>query len=370
MNASAAAPNPTPLQQLSGRLEDVFGEQGIQSRLRFTINLNNQNTCGLELINVTARLHAQFLEEGHGAGQTLGPFVMDATLDRMFTPATVSQGDSGSWIVYAAFPFDIFAEFENQRKDRDVLLQLNVMYTVIERTPQGLLGERHLTAEMVHVRSGGNQYIPLLIPKSKWQTVLANMGYSNELRASRQTLLSAVQKAVKASDEAEAAAKAAKEASSLTGVITLAEAYSQEATRLAKTSRRWLYVAAGSAIACVLATLSYVYESFAHSQLTPAQVIARLTVIAILFATAGLCMRTYNAYQHLELLNRHRVNIGKTFEVFKAAQPNDHAREVLAALTAQEMIDFGRGNFPGKDAPDTQLSLVTELLKTAIERPK
>jgi hypothetical protein len=114
----------------------------------------------------------------------------------------------------------------------------------------------------------------------------------------------------------------------------------------------------------------YVFESFRVSQFTVSQTIVRVTVLGLLFAGFGLCMRSYNAYQHLELLNRHRVNVGKTFEVFKAAQPSDKAKDVLAAITAQEMIDFGRGNFPGKDATESQLSLVTEVFKNLIEKPK
>src|SRR5579859_6995953 len=96
MSTPAALPN--PLQQLSGRMEDVFAEPGIQPRLRFTVNVNNRNNCGLELMNVTAKLHAQFLDEGHSAIPGMGAFVLDALLDRNFSPTTISPGDSGSWV--------------------------------------------------------------------------------------------------------------------------------------------------------------------------------------------------------------------------------------------------------------------------------
>lgn len=371
MNSAAATPSHEPIKQLVGRVEDVYPESGIQPRLRFSINVSNRNKDNLELVNITARLHVQFSDEGHGASPGFGVFIADAVQDRSFSSNTVSTGEAvNQWTIFAPFPLHIFAEFEQARAGRDVIFQLNVVYTVIQRTAQGDLGSKYLTTELLHERIGGNQFLPLSVPKSRWQGILTNLGYSEELRASKQTLLDAVQAAVQAKEEAEAAAKAAKEASTLTGVTALAEAYSQEAASLHKTSRWWLIASSGLAVFALVLMCFYVVESFQISQFTASQTIVRVTVLGVLFAGFGLCMRSYNAYQHLELLNRHRVNIGRTFEVFKAAQPSDKAKEVLAAITAQEMIDFGRGNFPGKDASDGQLSLIAEVVKNLVERPK
>ncbi len=43
--------------------------------------------------------------------------------------------------------------------------------------------------------------------------------------------------------------------------------------------------------------------------------------------------------RHLEVVNRHRVNIGRTFEAFKAAQPTDRAQEIMSAITAEKQTD-------------------------------
>lgn len=370
MEAAVASPSRDPIQQLTGRIEDIFPDAGLQPRLRFALTVNNRNKYALELINVVARLHVQFSEEGHSSGPGMGPYVIEAVHDRVFSSGTISSGESNGLSLSVPFPFHVFTEFETARAGRDVIFQLNVALTAIERTPQGDLGTKYLAAELVHERIGGNQFLPLPVPKSRWGTMLNSLGYSEELRGSKQTLLDAVQGALRAKREAEDAARATREASSITGVITLAQAYHEEAGRLRKTSHWWLIAASLLGVVSLTLMGFYVYESFIWAQFTASQTVVRVAVLGGLFAGFGLCMRSYNAYQHLELLNRHRVNIGKTFEIFKSAQPSDKAKDVLAAITAQEMIDFGRGNFPGKDATESQLSLVTEVFKNLVDHSK
>lgn len=48
-------------------------------------------------------------------------------------------------------------------------------------------------------------------------------------------------------------------------------------------------------------------------------------------------------------MNRHRVNIGRTYEAFKEAQPTDKAKEVMAALTAEHMLAFGKSGLLPRD---------------------
>jgi hypothetical protein len=63
------------------------------------------------------------------------------------------------------------------------------------------------------------------------------------------------------------------------------------------------------------------------------------------------------------------VNIGRTFEAFKAAQPSERARDVMSAITADSMLSFGKSGFAGKDTPNQgPLPGATELLKAILEK--
>jgi hypothetical protein len=330
--------------------------------------VNNKNNAPFELINVIGRVFIQFTERGAGFSGGLGFYIGEGI--REGSSATIGPGDQNYLNLYVAFPFDLVNEIEEMRNGRDLSFQISVVYTMVERSQASELGSRFLTAEMVDPKGGGNQYLFYLVPTSVWDLLLKQLGYSEELRASRQTLLTAVRNARQAEEEATAAARATKEAANLTAVTTLAQAFKEEADNLKKRSTKWLVAAIIVAGTTIMLMLVYVLESFHIKEFTPSQTLLRVAVLAVIFGGFGLCMRTYNAYQHLELLNRHRVNIGKTFDVFIQSQPSDHAKDVLAALTAERMINFGRGTFPGKEAPDSQLSLVSDLIKSLVERPK
>ena len=75
----------------------------------------------------------------------------------------------------------------------------------------------------------------------------------------------------------------------------------------------------------------------------------------------------YEGYSHLEVVNRHRVNIGRTFEAFKAAQPTERAREVMAAITAEHMLAFGKSGLISKDpSVQTPISGFSDLMKALL----
>jgi hypothetical protein len=356
-----------PITQLTGKIENLFAEGGVQPRLRFSVNVNNKNKCGFELANVTARLHVQFEEEGGRLAGGLGSYVGDVT--REIQSNSLQPGDQNSLMFYIPIPFAVFAEIENSRGDKNVVLQMNIAYVVIQRTTGGELGQRFLATELNDQRSGGNQFLAYSVPKSQWEGLLKTLGYSKELGASKQTLLKLVEDARCAKDLAEEYARDAKAASSLTAVTTLSQAYHDEAIALNITSRWWLISAFFLALLATALMVFYVYESFAR-EFTTGQTVLRVFVLAAVFAGLGLCLRYYSNYKHLQLLNRHRVNIGRTFEALKAVQPSDEAKNLLAAITAEQMVNFGRVTLQGKDASETQFSIVAELLKTFIERQK
>jgi hypothetical protein len=113
----------------------------------------------------------------------------------------------------------------------------------------------------------------------------------------------------------------------------------------------------------------YVAASLSDKFTLP-EALIRAVVIAAVFGVFTMCLRIYEAYRHLEVVNRHRVNIGRTFEAFKAAQPTERAKEVMAAITADNMLVFGKSGFAGKDSPNQgPLAGATELIKAILEKP-
>src|SRR6516162_9127882 len=220
--------------QLIGRLEDVGPQAGITPRLRFSITVNNKNKTPFELVNVIGRAFVQFSEKGGSSPGGLGFYVGEAI--REGSSATVGPGDQNYLNLYVSFPFDLVNEIEEMRDGRDMSFQLNVVYTMLERTTALELTNRFLTAELADPR-GNNQYVSYPVPASLWESLLTQLGYTEDLRASKLTLLTAVQNARQAEEEASAVARATKEAATSIAITTLAQAFKDEADGLKKRSR-------------------------------------------------------------------------------------------------------------------------------------
>ncbi|MGH9643766.1 MAG: hypothetical protein ACRD3Q_15260 [Terriglobales bacterium] len=164
------------------------------------------------------------------------------------------------------------------------------------------------------------------------------------------------------------AAKGAKEAASFTVVSGLAQAYSEECTALRSRSRIWALISAGVAGCGAFLMYAYATESL-HGSLSAAATALRAVIIAAIFGALTLCIRIYESYLHLEVVNRHRVNIGRTFEAFKNAQPTERSKEIMSAITAEHMLAFGKSGFAPKDSPNQgPLPGVTELIKAIAEK--
>ena len=176
-----------------------------------------------------------------------------------------------------------------------------------------------------------------------------------------------IKEAQDAKQQAEEAATAAKQAAQLTAVTSLSQAYLEEAKVLGIRSLIWFWISVLVAATGTWAMVFYVKQSLTDT-FTVAEAIIRAVVIAAIFGAFTLCLRIYEAYRHLEVVNRHRVNIGRTFEAFKAAQPTEKAKEVMAAITADNLLAFGKSGFGGKDSPNQgPLAGATELIRAVLE---
>ena len=170
--------------------------------------------------------------------------------------------------------------------------------------------------------------------------------------------------------EAESAAKAAKGAAELAAVSNLASAYQEEANTFKWRSWVWAVISLLAAGGGTVVMYIFVQESLKTQTFTLPQALLRAVVIAVIFGAFHLCLRTYQAYCHLEVVNRHRVNIGRTYEAFKEAQPTDKAKEVMAALTAEHMLAFGKSGLLPRDlSVQSPVSGASELVR-AVMGPK
>ncbi len=129
-----------------------------------------------------------------------------------------------------------------------------------------------------------------------------------------------------------------REASASAGVATFTSEFDREATALAGSSRWWL----GAVAALAFLTLASAIGSFfwpslsgdANSWATLRFVVAKVSVIAILFTGTIWCGRIYRALKHQRSINRHRALSLKTFQAFVQATDDPATRDaVLMAAT-------------------------------------
>ena len=112
----------------------------------------------------------------------------------------------------------------------------------------------------------------------------------------------------------------------------------------------------------------YVRQSLSDKFTLPEAVI-RAAVLAVIFGAFTLCLHMYEAYRHLEVVNRHRVNIGGRSRRSRRLNPTDRAKEIMAAITAENMLAFGKSGFAGKDSPNQgPLAGASELIKAILDK--
>lgn len=165
-------------------------------------------------------------------------------------------------------------------------------------------------------------------------------------------LTTAREKVKESSDLAETAKVKAREALGaleLKAIVGLAGAYNDEVKKM--NFRGWVW--AGLSIGAIASTVGFlgwfVYLSLSSQTLTLEHSLFRVGVLAIMFGIFHLCLRTQQAYRHLEVVNRHRVNIARSFEKFVDAMPSDAAKDQLAYLAAEHMLVFGRSGLLSRD---------------------
>ena len=132
--------------------------------------------------------------------------------------------------------------------------------------------------------------------------------------------------------------EAAREASASAGVAIFTSEFDNEAKALARSSKWWLLaVVALAGTTAVWAICSFDWPSTpesANSWITLRHMVAKASVIAVLFAGTVWCGRIYRALRHQRSINRHRALSLKTFQAFVEATDDPVTRDaVLTAAT-------------------------------------
>jgi hypothetical protein len=354
------------MDSIQGRIEGLSAQGGLTPVLRIMLQLTSQVDFPIDLVSVLSRAFVNFSESNKRQDMGMGQYVSEAFLDSNYG-STLTATHSGSLSLLLPLSFDLMGAIEELRHGRDVVLNLGIRINGRERLPDGHAGPRSIVVDVADAR-GQQIYVTEVVARSTWEELLKQWNYPSGFGDPRKRIQETVELTLEARRQAEEAANAAKSASELTAVIGLSDAYSKEARVLWRRSLVWLAISVGVAFLGSRVMFRFVSESFGGKFSLP-EATVRAVVIAAILGVFTLCLRIYEAYCHLEVVNRHRVNIGRTFEAFKAAQPTERAKEIMSAITADNLLAFGKSGFGGKDSPNQgPLAGAKELIRSILER--
>ena len=137
-----------------------------------------------------------------------------------------------------------------------------------------------------------------------------------------------------------------REASASAGVAIFTHEFDQEAGKLAMVSKKWLWAVIVLALLTSIAALGSFYwpslSDDANSWATLRHVVAKVSVIAILFTGTIWCGRIYRALTHQRSINRHRALSLKTFQAFVKATDDPATRDAVLMAATKSIF----GNVP------------------------
>lgn len=130
----------------------------------------------------------------------------------------------------------------------------------------------------------------------------------------------------------------ASEAAASVGVAAFTREFNREATELASSSRLWLRFTGVLALVTLIFAIGFFFwpplSEDANIWTTLRNVIAKVSVIAVLFTGTIWCGRIYRALTHQRSINKHRALSLKTFQAFAQATDDPATRDaVLMAAT-------------------------------------
>lgn len=160
-----------------------------------------------------------------------------------------------------------------------------------------------------------------------------------------------------------------KTASAKVGVGTFTKEFDDEAMKLQTQSRWWLLVTIGMGVFTVATSVYFFWQS---KNISPDSVsltfinfvVAKVSIIAILFAATLWCGRVYKSLVHLTTVNKHRALSLQTFQAFVNAAGTERVRDsVLIAATNCVFANVPTGFIDSKHTPSEQAIQFMEIGK-------
>jgi hypothetical protein len=170
-----------------------------------------------------------------------------------------------------------------------------------------------------------------------------------------------------AKKQAEQWAEDTKVASMVSAENALARVHLAEESKLRRAARPWLVATLAAAAAAGAAIWIFLLHSLS-SQFGIPQAILRVGALGVIGYGFATCFRLYRSYKQLELVSRHRANIGQTFAALLTAQPSADAKNMLAGIAAHQMMNFGATGLTGKDGDDHDIAGLMEVIKNLADK--
>lgn len=356
------------LKPFVGKIDRIYGEGGIQPKLHFAISVNNKNEAGFDLLSVRADLYVQFLQTVDMAPSQLGSYLGNLVMQSFPATPAINPGENNPWDLYLPLPLPLFSELEQARENLNLSFQIIASCVALERAADAK-GVRILNNELTRAQGGSLAALTYSVAKSQWEDTLKALGYSKELGETRQNIAKFLGDIAEAKRQAEQWSADTKIASMVTAENALAKVHAAEEKKLRKAA--WPWLVATIAAAAGVAILIWVFlEHSWGSQFGVPQALLRVGALGVLGYVFAACFRLYRSYKHLELISRHRANIGQTLAALLTAQPSPEAKNVLAGIAAHQMMSFGGVNLTGKESDEHEISPLIELLKNLPEYKK
>jgi hypothetical protein len=360
------------MNELTGRIENITARSGFRANFEIQLAVSNSNDSPIEISWVSARSAIAFFDMSSQPTPAEQPRDLGFAFPSYNLPS-ISAGGRNTLVLALPVDAGLIAQLEDARKERDVTLYVYVNYAGVTRSRDGSLGSTSYGAVADEKFSG--QAVLFIVPRSLWQQTIKRFSIPNIDALKDLSRIIAETRAAKTEAEnaakgAEEAAKAAKNAATLTAVTNLAQAYQEEADTFKKRSWIWVLLCIGIGTGIGWEISVFIKESLTlGTNFSVSIAILRAVVLAVTFGIFSLCLRVYESYRHLEVVNRHRVNIGRTFEAFKAAQPTERSQEIMSAITAENMLTFGKSGFAPKDSPNqSPLTDFSDLIKSILDK--
>lgn len=153
------------------------------------------------------------------------------------------------------------------------------------------------------------------------------------------------------------------------GITEYARIFEQDAFKYQKWSTFWIWTATITAIAgSIIIYFVLLDNSISHSKneiLMKYEFFKfwgiRLFILSILYILVTFFIKNYNANKHNAVLNRHRSNAMKTFELFKESANDEITQDTILRQATEAIFSIQYSGYGSKDSHASPIRQFTEI---------